>query len=140
VSAYQEIKTEFRDLESLVAALMATGTRAHPTGLTRDQIEVHPNGANLVGYHGDTRAQRAHVIVRRNHVGSAANDIGFELVDGRYVARISDFDRNHHGAEWQSRLSAQYTRSQVHASARRAGYRVTERQDTQGRMILRLSK
>lgn len=64
-------------------------------GIALEQIEVHAEGAELVGYQGDQRIQKAHVIVRRQHVGSASNDIGFEKqADGTYKAIVSEYDKN----------------------------------------------
>ena len=48
----------------------------------------------MVGYMGDARAEKAHIIIRRRQLDSASNDIGFAR-DGNvvYQALISEYDR-----------------------------------------------
>ena len=86
MSHFVECQTEFRDPEALVAALVACGFQV-------SQIEVHDEATALYGYQGDVRAQQAHLVIRRQHVGSGANDVGWERQpDGAYRAWISQFD------------------------------------------------
>ena len=86
MSHFVECQTEFRDPEALVAALVECGFQ-------QAQIEVHEETAPLYGYRGDVRAQQAHLVIRRQHVGSGANDVGWERQpDGAYRAWISEFD------------------------------------------------
>lgn len=88
MSAYGEYETEFTNATCLVAALKDLGYT---------NVEQHAQAVPLEGYQGDARTQQAHVVVRRRYVGGAANDVGFErLLDGRFVARISEFDRRCH--------------------------------------------
>lgn len=48
---------------------------------------------NLYGYQGDKRVQTAHIVIPRNQVGTASNDIGFERQgDGKYKVIISEYD------------------------------------------------
>lgn len=57
--------------------------------------EEHQEAQNLIGYEGHKRAQKAHIIIRRQHVGAAANDVGFlKKPDGNYELIISEFDRS----------------------------------------------
>jgi hypothetical protein len=80
MSHFVECKTEFRDPQALVAALIECGFAA-------EQIEVHPEAVPLLGYQGDVRPQQAHIVIRREHVGSGANDVGWERQsDGSYRA------------------------------------------------------
>ena len=47
-------------------------------------------GAPLYGYQGDERPERAHVVIRRNQLDSASNDIGFRRdAYGVYRAIVS---------------------------------------------------
>jgi hypothetical protein len=47
----------------------------------------------LYGCRGDVRAQQAHIVIRRQHVGFGANEVGWERQpDGTYRAWISEFD------------------------------------------------
>ncbi len=86
MSHFVECQTEFRDTASLVAALIECG-------FPEAQIEVHDQPVALCGYQGDARAQQAHIVIRRQHVGSGANDVGWEKQpDGTYRAWISEFD------------------------------------------------
>jgi len=87
MSAYASLETQYKDRECLVAALGDMGY---------NDVEVHEDAQSLVGYHGDTRTQKANVIVRRKFVGQAANDIGWELQNGSYVQHISQYDSGKH--------------------------------------------
>lgn len=88
MSEYIVCDTEITDLEALKEALADIGVNpAH--------IEVHESPVALEGYQGDARQQKAHVVIRRYHVGSCSNDIGFERgADGRYKAWVSEFDQS----------------------------------------------
>ena len=58
--------------------------------------EEHAEAQKLTGYEGSRREQQAHIIIKRQHVGSAANDVGFHRkTNGKYELIISDFDRRH---------------------------------------------
>ena len=86
MSHFVECQTEFRDPQALVAALIECGFAAA-------QIEIHQQAVPLYGYQGDVRDQTAHIVIRRQHVGSSANDVGWEKQpDGMYRAWISEFD------------------------------------------------
>ena len=77
MSKYDSFQTTLTEQAPLVAALDALG---YP-------VEIHTNGAPLFGYQGDERPERAHIIIRRQHLSSSANDIGFERgADGRFRA------------------------------------------------------
>ena len=54
--------------------------------------EVHEESKNLHGYQGDTRSQKAHIIVPRVQVGNASNDVGFERIDGGFILHASAYD------------------------------------------------
>jgi len=58
-------------------------------------IEIHEVAVHLVGYHGDTRPEKANIIVRRHHIGSASNDLGLVLDKntGMYSMIVSDYDK-----------------------------------------------
>lgn len=69
-------------------------------------VEFHPEGSDLFGYEGANRSKAnknskdyappCEIIVRRKHVGSAANDVGFKFqADGSIAGYVSDFDRSH---------------------------------------------
>ena len=121
MSHFVECQTEFRDPHALVAALIECGFQ-------ESQIEVHQEAVPLYGYQGDQRAQKAHIVIRRQHVGSAANDVGWEKQpDGTYRAWISEYDSRHRfNAEMQNRIKQEYA---YHAVARQ--------QRAQGRTVQR---
>jgi hypothetical protein len=78
MSKYGLLETQIADQKHLIAALGEMGYR----------VEVHPQGAALVGYEGHERQEKANIIIRRQQLDSASNDIGFTRAsDGRYVAR-----------------------------------------------------
>lgn len=89
------------DEESLLAALA-------DLGFARERVEVYAEPVSLHGYRGDTRAQRAHIVVRRQYVGESSNDIGFERTPAGYRAHVSEYDTRSFGAGWMSRLRARY--------------------------------
>jgi hypothetical protein len=119
MSEYCDVRTEFRNEEALVAALLETGK------WTPEMIERHAEAQHLLGVSGDQREQKAHMIIRREHVGRLANDLGFERqADGSYLAHISDWERSHgYHDGWIKQLKSHYayhaTRIQQEARGRR---------------------
>jgi len=87
MSAYIEGTVSIKDKDCLIAALVEMGYAAK-------NIEVHETGQNLYGYRGDKRSQTAEVIVRRKHVGSASNDLGFAYDGKEWKAIVSAYDTN----------------------------------------------
>ena len=47
----------------------------------------------LNGYRGDRRPETAGLVVRREHIGSASNDLGFVRSADGYFPIISDYDQ-----------------------------------------------
>ena len=132
MSHYSEVMIELTDEGCLVAALSRLG-------FERRVIEVHQTPQTLYGYKGDARSQKAHVIIRRAHVGPAANDMGFERqADGRYRAWISEYDqsRNGYNEAWLGKLKQAYGVENARAEARKRGYRVSEQKLDDGRVRL----
>jgi hypothetical protein len=129
MSHYSEVQIEFRDRAALIAGLERLGLKG--------KVEIHQEAKSLYGYQGDRREQQAHIIIRRQHVGPAANDIGFQRhSDGAYRAWISEYDRNHNGYNdsWLGRLKQAYGVERAKAEAK--GYRVTEEKQGDGRIRL----
>ena len=112
--------------QALVAALIECG-------FEQDQVEVHEEAVPLYGYQGDVRRQRAHIVIRRQHVGTAANDVGWErLPDGTYRSWISEYDqRRRFDQAMQDRIKQEYA-YQVIARQQRARGRSVERQRLPG--------
>jgi hypothetical protein len=131
MSHYSEVQIEFRDGAALVAALNRLGFQG--------KVEVHQEAKALYGYQGDRREKQAHIIIRRQHVGLAANDLGFQRYsDGAYRAYISDYDRdyNRYNGEWLGRLKQAYGVERAKVEAKKKGYRVTEQKQDDGRIRL----
>ena len=85
MSEYITMNLNIESKEDIIAALEKIGV----------PHEVHDTAVNLHGYTGDTRKQTAEIVVRRQHVGGAANDLGFKWneKDGRWDMIVSDYDR-----------------------------------------------
>jgi hypothetical protein len=131
MSHFVECQTEFRDPQALVAALIACGFAA-------EQIEVHEHPVPLYGYQGDVRPQRAHIVIRRQHVGSGANDVGWERqADGTYRAWISEFDAGV-GPFVHRRESTRFNPAMQNRIKQEYAYQVIERQQrARGRSVSR---
>lgn len=93
------------------------------------KIEVHSQPQTLYDYVGKKRAQKANIIIRRQHVHRAANDIGFEKqANGQYKWWISEFEASHgYNQKWINKLQARYGHFQAKAMARQRGIRTVER-------------
>ena len=92
MSHFTVVEIEATDAVCLIEAVEVLGYKG--------KIEVHDRPVTLIGYDGrprllDGQEVRAEIVVRRQHLWEAANDIGFaRQPDGRYVAYISEYDRN----------------------------------------------
>jgi hypothetical protein len=100
VSHYSVIETQIASGEHLVKALRDMGF---------NDVEVHAQPRALVGWLGDSRAARANIIIRREHIGVCSNDIGFlQTSSGYFKAQISDFDSALFGKRWLQALTQRY--------------------------------
>ena len=114
MSAFITLALPLSDQECLLAALAELGFGAN-------RVEVHDSPVHLTGYQGDQRVQRGHIVIRRQHVGEAANDIGFERSPTGFRAHVSDWDQTHgYGPEWIRRLQASYCKQDKLKQARLA--------------------
>ena len=129
MSAYHSQRTIYRDRESLVAALKAQGY---------NDVEVHDVAQGLIGYHSDMRNQKANVIVRRQHVGIASNDLGWEWDEkaGVFVEHISDYDKGKHNSTWLGHLKAAYAEAVDMKTARKNGLQFLGRKVINGKVQL----
>jgi hypothetical protein len=121
MSEYCDVKTEFRNEGALVCALLEMGKWAP------EMIERHAEGAHLFGVSGDRREQRAHVIIRRQHVGRLANDLGFQRdANGMYVAHVSEWERSHgYNDDWMKQVKQHYVYHVMRMQQEARGRRVT---------------
>jgi hypothetical protein len=135
MSHYSEVMIELTDEACLVAALSRLGFAG--------KAEVHKEAEVLYGYKGDARPERANIIIRRQHVGQAANDLGFERqADGRFRVWVSEYDqsRNGYNDAWMGKLKQAYGIEKARAEARKRGYRVSEQKLDDGRVRLVLRR
>ena len=129
MSKYNRQKSTYNDRDCLVAALNEQGYT---------DVEVHEEAVNLIGYHGDTRPEKANVIVRRKHIGTAANDLGFvKEADGTYSAIVSDYDSRKHGAVWMTGLKKAYTEKRLIKHAAKNGLKYLGKEVVKGRVQLK---
>lgn len=101
MSHFTSIKTEIKNAQALLKAL---------TDLGFSNVEMHKTAQNLYGYQGDIRPETAEVIIRRQYLGSASNDIGFKQQDdGTFKAVISEYDRGYkYSQQWLNGLTQRY--------------------------------
>ena len=131
ISEYAVIQLQLNDQDSIVKALEEMGYKC----------EVHDTPQTLVGYMGDNRTQKAHIIVGRKNISSASNDIGFvKTANGNYEMIISDYDRHtSHSKNFLEKLNQIYSKQRVIKQARQMGYTVSSQSIEQdGRLRLRL--
>lgn len=115
MSHYARGTTAIRDVEALVLALRELGFRP----------EVHAEPEPLVGYQGDPRPERAHVIVRRDQLGRLSNDIGFLITPHGVEAIVSAYDRaSRYGEPWLRRVTQLAATHALIRAAQRRGRRV----------------
>ena len=82
---------------------------------------------SLFGYQGDRRPETAEIVVRRQHLGSASNDLGFVRTPAGYIPIVSEYDqRTLQGGHLIPKLRTAYNervveevRRRVHGTARR---------------------
>ncbi len=135
MSHYCQIETQFNDQQALIEALTSI-----EGGWRLDQIEIHQTPQNLYGYHGDEREEKANIIIRRKHISTSANDVGFALQDdGSYKAIISEYDqRSRCNPAFMTRLKTEYACAAVEKQAKQRGKTVTRVPQKDGRVILKI--
>lgn len=93
------------------------------------EYEEHAEAESLTGYEGRRRVQGAHIIVRRNQIGAAANDVGFRRKsDGKYELIISDFDRRRgskSATDFLENLKQTYAKHKAVKQLKRMGKTIT---------------
>ena len=118
MSEYTVIQVEYNDPECIKASLKELGY----------VFEDHKTEAqSLQGYRGDQRVQTANIIVRRRHVGSAANDVGFKKkANGKYELIISEYDRSGQtGTNFMQRMKQLYAKHKTLKQLKKMGKTVT---------------
>ena len=57
--------------------------------------EIHQEAVALIGYRGDKREQKAHIVIPRKQISGASNDVGLEKQsNGKYIIHISEYDES----------------------------------------------
>ena len=131
MSEYTLVELELNDGDCIKAALKELGY----------VFEEHKEAQQLVGYGGDRRQQRANIIVRRQHVGNASNDVGFhKKANGDYDMIISEFDRStKNGSKFMNNLKQIYGKHKFLKQAKRLGFKVkSQKVDEKGRIKIRV--
>lgn len=101
MSAYLSLMTPMTDQQCLLEALAELGFDA-------TKVEVHAEPVELVGFEGRRRVQQANVVIRRQHLGQASNDLGFRASDTGYQLLVSDYDQSRFGDRWLAELHGRY--------------------------------
>ena len=121
MSRYHRTSTIYKDRECLVEALHDMGYQ---------NVEVNDEAQQLIDYHGhathytDPTGDKANVIVRRQHIDSAANDLGFVFnkQTGVFDQVVSEFDSGKHNASWLKQLEVNYAHRRVLKTTKRLGF------------------
>jgi hypothetical protein len=86
------------------------------------------------GYQGDRRPETAELVVRRRHLGTASNDLGFARTPQGYVPIVSDYDqRTLQGGQFLVKLRTAYSEQVVAEVTRRL--RGTARRTVEGHLV-----
>jgi hypothetical protein len=118
MSHFTCIKTQIKNQAALIQALADVGFKT---------VEVHETAQHLYGFQGDVREQTAEVIIRRQYIGRASNDIGFKRQeDGQFEAIISEYDRHEYSQQWLNGLIQRYGYHALMATAPAQGFTVEE--------------
>lgn len=129
MSAYTVVELEMSDAECIKIALKELGY----------VFEEHTEAQPLVGFQGDRRQQKAHIIVRREHVGTASNDVGFlRKEDGSYMLIISDYDKRN--VNFTQKIKPLYAKAKVKKQAVKMGYRVQSEVSEKGKIKIKVSQ
>ena len=136
MSAYKVIECEISEDNALIAAIV-------DMGMSLKDILIYETPQSLRGYRDDVRAQKAHVVITKEQMlktfrRSASNDVGFEKVNGKYIAHVSNYDM----PWWKTkepRFKQVAAAEQVTAAAKRRGYYV-KRIEEGGKIRLKLIK
>ncbi len=127
MSHFTSLKTKIAEADALVEALRDVGF---------DNVEVYETAQPLYGYQGDVRSQTAEVIIRREFVGRASNDIGFKRgLDGMFEAIISGFDRAKYSETWIRELTQRYAYHASKAKLEAQGFSIASEETTQNGQI-----
>tara|TARA_Y100000310_G_scaffold118047_2_gene116784 strand:- start:10429 stop:10821 length:393 start_codon:yes stop_codon:yes gene_type:complete len=114
MSHYSEVKTQIKDTQHLVTALVQMGIK-------KEHIKVDEKGMTCKGYGNQRR--RAHVKVASGAgISRYSAETGWERqADGTMTCYSDAVDK-----QWMDRLESEYTRAVTLEQARRSGWFVQE--------------
>jgi hypothetical protein len=138
MSEYRKSTTNCKDREVLIGALIEMGYK-------REHIEIHEQAQQLIDFQGhptryiDPTGDKANVIVRRRHVGGAANDLGFKLnpETGTYDAIISRYDSGKHNAKWLAGLKTNYAEKGLAKTLKKQGFKYLGKEIVNGKIQIK---
>jgi len=145
MSQYKVISTEYRNPESLIAAI--NEIVGHQCTVVSPDCKA--NTLALYGYQGDQRDEKVAVRINRDIVnrysGGASNDIGFRWNGQSYEVIASEFDTGGGSYEGQDgvfqflgRVKQRYALHEVRRKAASKGYTVRETTQPGGTIQLSL--
>lgn len=119
MSKYTEVQLEIMDAACLKDTLKAMGY----------DFEEHQEPQKLEGYLGDTREDKAHIIIKRRSLTAASNDLGFyKQPNGKYKMIISDYDRHAKKVrtDFMERLTKEYAVAKLKKQCLKMGATITQ--------------
>lgn len=120
MSAFSNYQTCMNDANILVQALKKADNK---------KAQKHATPQPLYGYQGDRRKQTAEIIISRDQVGGASNDIGFKKnAKGNFEAIISQYDSSHYNAAWLAKIQESYQEIKATSIAEEAGAELEARE------------
>jgi hypothetical protein len=117
MSAYKRLLTKYTSRAMLRAALQAAGLKFEECAPGQEQ--------HLIGYHDDVRDETATFIVRRQHIGSSSNDLGWRWDPEAKVFTeiVSEFDSTYRGTtKIRNQVRQEYAVAVATTQARAKGY------------------
>jgi hypothetical protein len=133
MSKYLKVQCQYNSREHLRAALKAAGIEFEETRI--GQPESH-----LVGYHGDEREETATFIVRRAHIGSSSNDLGWHWNGKAFEEIVSQFDSGRpETTKIRDSIRKEYAVSFATAQARIKGWNVARINAPDGTVQLKVT-
>lgn len=131
MSEYTVVELEFKDEGALKQVIKTLGY----------EFETHDEAQTLFDYRGKARPEKANIIIRRKHVSSAANDIGFLKKNGKYEMIISEYDRSHAKTKenFMHRLKQEYSRAVTNKQIQNMGMIIQSQSvDDKGRIKIKV--
>ena len=114
MSKYLVYDTEYEYWDCVIEALVEMG---YPRKV---MLFSETEKQSLYGHQGDIRSQKANLVIPRRHVGRAANDLGFEMVNGKIIMHLSEYDKSNTFTRYkQNKLKALYKKHTILKAAKK---------------------